>query len=220
MQNMRIQTVIFDLDGTLIDSAESILSSIKVAFDETGIEPIKPLTHDLIGPPLKDIILNLLNETKHDKLPQLIEAFKHYYDVLGYKETQAYEAVIEMLDELQRMKLNLYIATNKRMLPTLKILDFLSWKERFEGVYTLDRFEPILQSKMEMLKRLCKDFPCAAGRAVYVGDRAEDAIAAEGAGLPFFWAGWGYDHNITIHKDSFMIVHPSRLPNALKQYLK
>ena len=74
---MRIKTVIFDLDGTLIDSARSILNSIKAAFDEVGIEPMKPLTHDLIGPPLKDLFITLLNEARYEKLPTLIEAFKH-----------------------------------------------------------------------------------------------------------------------------------------------
>lgn len=215
---MRIHTVIFDLDGTLIDSARSILNSIQAAFDEVGIEPMKPLTHDLIGPPLKDLFITLLNEARYEKLPRLIEAFKHYYDVLGYKETQAYESVTEMLDELIRMKLNLYIATNKRILPTLKILDLLSWKERFEGVYALDCFEPVLESKTAMLKHLCKDFPHARGGAVYVGDRAEDANAAEGASLPFFWASWGYDNNIAIPDDVLKIPHPSMLPKAVIQY--
>ena len=216
---MRIQTVIFDLDGTLIDSARSILNSIQAAFDEVGIEPMKPLTHELIGPPLKDLFITLLNEARYEKLPRLIEAFKHYYDALGYKETQAYEAVTEMLDELIRMEVNLYIATNKRILPTLKILDHLSWKDRFEGVYALDCFEPVLQSKTAMLQRLCNNFLYSSGDAVYVGDRADDANAAEGAGLPFFWAGWGYDNNISIPDDALKIPHPSMLPNALTQYL-
>ena len=49
---MTVRDIVFDLDGTLIDSAPSILASMQAAFDEAGIAPATPLTPALIGPPL------------------------------------------------------------------------------------------------------------------------------------------------------------------------
>ena len=209
---MRIHTVIFDLDGTLIDSAPSILISIRAAFDEIGIQPVMPLTFELIGPPLHDIFLNLLSEEDKDQLPKLLESFKNHYDSSGYKDTKVYEAVTDMLDKLQDMKIRLYIATNKRILPTLKILDYLGWRGKFEGIYTLDNFYPPMKSKIAILQYLYNNLAYVTNGAVYVGDREEDAEAAKVAGFPFLWAVWGYGRiNKINYKDLHVLSNPSCL---------
>jgi phosphoglycolate phosphatase len=216
---MPIHSVIFDLDGTLIDSAPSILKSIEAAFKKVGIEPANPLVQDIIGPPLKEIFTKLVDEVHKEKINQLIEGFKKYYDASGYKETRAYEAVAEMLDELSINGLRLYIATNKRLIPTLKIIDHLGWESKFEEIYALDYFEPIMPNKMAMLQRLCKDIPNATNDAAYIGDRSEDADAAGKAELPFFLATWGYGGDDPISRDTPRIAHPSMLYNAIRKYL-
>jgi phosphoglycolate phosphatase len=215
---MKINTVIFDLDGTLIDSAPSILKSIKFAFDATKIEPIRPLTLDLIGPPINEIFLSLVSENKQIKLPKLIENFKQYYDEIGYKETQMYMKTTEMLDELLSMNLKLFIATNKRIKPTQKIIKHLGWKEKFDKVFTLDYFEPALKNKNIMLGQIYKDLT-RSGCAIYVGDRAEDAEAAAMAGFPFFYASWGYESEKMVVNDFYRLIKPSVLPLKIKEYL-
>lgn len=217
-KKMPIHTVLLDLDGTLIDSAPSILKSIEVAFERVGIEPVKPLAQDLIGPPLKDIITKLVSEVNKEKIHQLIEAFKKHYDSSGYKETRAYDAVTEMLDELSINGLRLYIATNKRLMPTLKIVDHLRWTSKFEKIYTLDYFEPVLPNKMVMLKQLCKDISNATSGTVYTGDRLEDADAASKAEIPFFLATWGYGGDVAMPRDIPRIEHPSMMYNAIQKY--
>jgi phosphoglycolate phosphatase len=215
---MKVHTVIFDLDGTLIDSAPSILSSMSAAFDEVGIEPIKPLTRDLIGPPLNELLLNLLTEENKDKLPKIIEGFKKYYDESGYKETQIYEEVMEMLDNLREMDIRLFIATNKRILPALKILQHFELNDLFDGIYALDYFYPIMENKTELLLYLYNNLPSATNGAVYVGDRVEDAEAAKGAGFPFLCAVWGYGKIINIGNKFIEINRPNHLPSLLQDY--
>lgn len=215
---MLVHSIIFDLDGTLIDSAPSIIKSIEVAFEKVGIEPIKPLNKDLIGPPLKDIFRNLVSELDKEKIYQLIECFRNYYDVSGYKETRVYDAVTEMLAELAENSLNLYIATNKRLVPTLKIIEHLKWTTKFEEIYALDYFEPVMQNKKALLQHLYNILPNSNKGVVYVGDRAEDADSAEGAGFPFIGVEWGYGLNNSIRRNVICIKHPSALNNALQQY--
>lgn len=217
---MKISTVIFDLDGTLIDSGASILNSIQYAFCLANIKPTKPLTLDLIGPPLKDIFQLLTREANQELLTELIENFKKYYDLVGYKETILYAGVAEMLDELKANKLKLYIATNKRIQPTLKILDYLGLKEKFIGVYALDCYVPNLINKNIMLQRLYLDLP-SSKFAIYVGDREEDAEAAAIAGFPFYWASWGYGNNRKClnGKDSFILKSPLSLPFIINENL-
>jgi hypothetical protein len=81
---MTINTVILDLDGTLVDSAESILNSLQVAFDEVGTSLVQSLTSDLIGPPLQDIITKLLHKSDIEALPRIAAAFTRHYDEMDF----------------------------------------------------------------------------------------------------------------------------------------
>lgn len=189
---MDVHSVIFDLDGTLIDSAPSILASMKAVFDEAGIEPTRQLTNDLIGPPLAQILTSLLTDATIGELPRLIKSFKCHYDNLGYRETRVYQGVSEMLTDLKSLRLRLYIATNKRILPTRRIIEYIGWIPHFDNIYALDSFEPNLLHKTAMLQCLRLELPSGASGLIYVGDRPEDAEAANRIGLPFIWADWGY----------------------------
>ena len=187
-----VKHIIFDLDGTLIDSAPSILASMQVAFTQAGIEPARPFTYDLIGPPLAVAMASMLTNDTLGELSVLMESYKRHYDELGYRETAFYIGVPDMLRELRQMGLRLYIATNKRILPTRKIIEYFGWTALFDGLYSLDQFTPTLQNKEAMLQRLGQELPGMLEGAIYVGDRAEDADAAMANNLRFIWASWGY----------------------------
>lgn len=188
---MTIRDIVFDLDGTLIDSAASILASMQAAFDQAGITPARPLTPALIGPPLAQTLRALLPDTDAVQvLPDLVEGFKRHYDASGYQKSQVYPGVQDMLQALGRMPVRLHIATNKRIAATRRIVAYLGWERFFAGVYALDACTPALPHKTAMLQRLRQMMADAA--PLYVGDRAEDAEAARASGMSFFWATWGY----------------------------
>jgi len=79
-----VRDIVFDLDGTLIDSAPSILASMQAAFEKTGIEPLMPLTSALIGPPLAQTVLSLLPPDRTHAMQDVVQGFKSHYDVVGY----------------------------------------------------------------------------------------------------------------------------------------
>ena len=189
---MRFKHVIFDLDGTLIDSAPSILESVQSAFEAVGLRPTKQLEPGLIGPPLAETISNLLGNQDAHRLSEVIECFKSHYDESGYRKSHVYEGVPEMMDTLRQQGMRLLVATNKRIGPTLKIMDHLDWAHRFDGVYALDYFDPPLGKKSEMLGRLLVDLGLDANDLIYVGDRLEDALAAQENNIPFILVTWGY----------------------------
>ncbi len=189
---MPLRHIVFDLDGTLIDSAPAILSTLASILEQAGITPIRSLTQDLIGPPLPEIVASLVPAGKVALVPALISAFKDRYDGHGYKETEVYPGIGAMLDALLEMKFSISIATNKRIVPTRLIVNHLGWDSLFSGCYALDSFDPPFTGKADLLNRLREQLDLDKSSAVYIGDRPEDAAAASHAGLPFIQAAWGY----------------------------
>lgn len=184
--------ILFDLDGTLIDSAPAILTSFREAFAKTGIAPARAIDDSVIGPPLNETLQLLSGSSDPAVLAGLAEAFKASYDSEGYKATAAFAGVGALLAELAGAEMRLSIATNKRILPTRLILEHLGWREHFAHVYALDLFTPRLPDKAAMIARLLADQGIAKDQAIYIGDRSEDGESADANGLPFIAVTWGY----------------------------
>lgn len=188
----RYSHILFDLDGTLIDSAPAILASFRSAFSETGVAPARAIDQSVIGPPLIETLQLLSGSQDPALINQLADAFKNSYDTTGYRATAAYDGVGDLLAELGAAGLSLSIATNKRIHPTRLILEHLGWQKHFKHVYALDLFTPRLPDKAAMIARLMADQAIASERAIYIGDRSEDGESADANGLPFIAVTWGY----------------------------
>ena len=190
---MLYSDVIFDLDGTLIDSSDSIVASFRTVFGEFGLCPVKPFTSDLFGPPLMEMLQLLTGTQDEAVLRPLEKAFKAHYDSKGYKNTKVYPGIDKLLLDLKRSGIKMYIATNKRIYPTEKILNLLEWNNFFEGIYALDAFSPPARSKTELLEKIMVKHKFKHEKIVYIGDRKEDKLSSESHGIPFIRANWGYD---------------------------
>lgn len=187
-----IQTVIFDLDGTLIDSAPGILTCFARILHDTGIKPLLPLDDKLIGPPLRQTLKMLTGRDADGELDGLVERFKEIYDTEGCRASRVYEGVADLLDALHSGKIPMAIATNKRRVPTLKILKYLGWEQYFPIVGTLDMCSPPHPDKGSLIGYLLRVLGVDARATLYVGDKREDGEAAQANGMPFVAAGWGY----------------------------
>ncbi|MBS0512845.1 MAG: HAD hydrolase-like protein [Proteobacteria bacterium] len=188
----RYPHVLFDLDGTLIDSAPAILASYREAFAAAGRAPIIPIDAGIVGPPLLETLEMLTGSTDPALIGELAAHFKASYDTTGYLQTAPYDGVGAMLARLAAGGCRLAIATNKRLHPTRLILQHLGWAAHFDAVYALDMFEPRLPDKATMIARLMADRGIPPDAAVYVGDRSEDGESADANHLPFLAATWGY----------------------------
>lgn len=212
---MQFQHILFDLDGTLIDSSASILTAFKGAFSQANMQTVKPLVPEIIGPPLKETLKILLGEDDSEKIAMLATLFKEQYDILGYKKTSVFEGVEHLLKTLSETKIPLYIATNKRMKPTLLILEYLGWRGYFSGVYALDMPEAQSKSKTDLIAYVLKTHAIQPVEAIYIGDRKEDKRAALANNLNFCYANWGYD----AEADSDKTILGFENPKALLSYL-
>lgn len=188
----RYPHIVFDLDGTLIDSAPAILASFRQAFAQTGITPVRAIDDSMIGPPLTETLQLMSGSDDPLLIARLADAFKASYDSEGYKATTAFAGIGDLLAELAGAGLTLSIATNKRIHPTRLILSHFGWAPFFRHVYALDLFTPRLPDKATMIGRLLSDQTIPATQAIYIGDRQEDGESADANALPFIAVTWGY----------------------------
>jgi len=188
---MSAPALIFDLDGTLIDSAPSILAGFAAVVQRHGVTPQVPLDSRLVGPPLLPTLQRISGVSDPGSLQGMAATFKGWYDTEGYPLTVVYPGVDGALRALAA-RAALYIVTNKRINPTRQILAHLGWADLFAGVYAQDAFEPPLPSKAAVIGRALALHGIDPAMAIYIGDRAEDGEAATANGLAFAWAAWGY----------------------------
>ena len=191
-------TIIFDLDGTLVDSSAGIIASLDSAFTAISLEPELPLIPSLIGPPLRETLLLLSPKSNLMLIDQLTAAFKDHYDSTGFQQTHPFPGVTEMLQELTASGLTLHIATNKRQQPTAKILEALDWNHFFDKVLSPDSFSPPLLRKAGVLAQLINDANIKARDCLYLGDRLDDYHAAQENNISFVLAEWGFEGNGTV----------------------
>jgi len=189
---MNIKHIIFDLDGTLIDSAPSILSTLADVLSSHGLNPQINLESSIIGPPLRETFMRLTGSEDSVLLDSLINTFKSQYDSIAYKASTIFPGVQELLRELAQRNIPIYIATNKRLNPTRLILAHLGWTTFFKDIFTLDCVEPAHLNKGKMLAYSLRAIGDIPQHIAYVGDKHDDGLAADANSLPFFKASWGY----------------------------
>ncbi len=212
---MHSRHILFDLDGTLVDSAPGILQSFRVVLDGLGLDPAVPLDRGLIGPPLMDIVDRLLPAATTQAKQQVAEAFKNDYDLHGVLASVRFTGIDECLSKLHQDGASLWLATNKRQAPTRRLADAFGWGRLFNATYSLDSFTPAKRSKAELLQDIIERHNIDRGRAVYVGDRKEDEDAANACNLRFVMVAWGYDTGVPTLAP--LATTPGALHNLIRQ---
>jgi phosphoglycolate phosphatase len=188
----KINTIIFDLDGTLVDSAPGVISCLSSVFSKNNITPKRELNTGSIGPPLADIIRSSSDIEDDTQLEKIVNDFKRCYDSEGYKNTNVFPGVHEMLLDLSNNNFTLYIATNKRDKPTKLMIDYFSWGDFFSEIYSVDMNDSLFSSKSDMVLQVLHNNKLKPENVVYVGDTVDDKKSARNAGVGFIYAYWGY----------------------------
>lgn len=199
---MRYKHIIFDLDGTLIDSSKGIVEAIKNSFKKNNIAMCLTPEASLIGPPLMETLSVIANSKDEELLNILAKDFKNQYDKEGFKILSVFDGVLELLKKLSTHDTELIIATNKREFPTLKIIQYLNWQQYFSCIYALDSFQPAKKDKGNLLKQIISQHQLDKKQCCYIGDRLSDAVAAKENQVDFFFAKWGYAEKENIEEIS------------------
>jgi phosphoglycolate phosphatase len=183
--------VLFDLDGTLSDSASGILAALRHAFEVNGLEPLDPHTEQVIlGPPFYESLPPLIGG--EEKLPDVIAAYRERYAAHCMFDTRAYDGVQDVLAALHAAGVQLAVATSKPEHFAKPIVEHLGFGEFFATVGG-DELDGSLRTKALVIDKVLRRLGEPESRdVVMVGDRAHDVLGAREHGIPCIGAGWGY----------------------------
>ena len=151
-------------------------------------------------------------------IARIEEAFRDTYDLTGYRDTISYPLLQDVLRQLRATHYSLVLVTNKRRVPTLKILDLFEVAHLFDAVYTIDSFPPARLGKSQLVARALAELPGASpARTVMVGDTREDHGASVANSIRFIPVtyGYGFSPSDLVADDTPRITALSELPSAV-----
>jgi phosphoglycolate phosphatase len=184
--------ILFDLDGTLVDSLPGIEFSIREAFSACRLPAPSNNLRQLIGPPIRTILAEAGNIVEKGTLDALERAFRVSYDGEGWRKTVCYPDVCKVLQMMKEKGHRLFVVSNKPRDISLQILKREGLLAHFEVILTRDSRSPGFAGKEEMIRVLLEDRAIANSECLMVGDTTEDASAAASAGIEFAWMSHGY----------------------------
>jgi len=189
---MNITSIIFDLDGTLVESFPGISFSLtKAIFDYDSNIKVK-LESCLIGPPLREILQKLLPQLNDEAIIKIEKNFRRFYEQKGLEETFLYDQIENGLSKLQKNNVRLFVATNKPLNLSLKILEQLNIMDYFEKVTSKYNHHISFENKTEVVKSLITENNIISKTTLFVGDSEDDAKAAFQNSISFIAVGYGY----------------------------
>lgn len=177
----KINTILFDLDGTLVDSNELIIQSFKHTF--AHYQPQVPYTRqqliDMIGPPLKETFRIVSYDERI--IEEMIDYYRTFYQKHEFEYITVYPYVLETLEKLSNMKMNLGIVTTKfkeSAMPSIKHFNLDKYIKHYSFLGSVKEHKPSPEPIYHVLNKL--DNVCL---ALMVGDNPGDIMAGKNAGI-------------------------------------
>lgn len=183
------KAIIFDFDGTLVDSEITIYQCFQSITNYLAPERIDYAKNILIGPPLRDTASEILGPNYQAQLDEFVKLFIEMHDEHAIKNTQPYPGVIETLKDLSSKGISMAVATNKRYVPTIKLINHFEWHKYFTSIECSDSHKKI-RNKDEMIQEILKNNNFT--EAYFVGDTVNDGLSANLNQLTFILARYGY----------------------------
>ncbi len=221
---MRGATIVFDLDGTLVDTAPDLLAAADHALERGGVTGVP---HAVLRPAIsfgsRRMIENGLAHAKvalpRDRIDELWRAFLVYYEHNVSEKSRPFPGVIEVLDDIERQGGRLAVCTNKFERHAKQLLADLNLADRFAAIAGRDTFHAMKPDPAHLIETI----RAAGGDPAYalmIGDSDVDVATAKAARIPVVGVSFGYTHaHISTFDPTLVIDHYDELRPELAKLL-
>lgn len=211
---MSIKLFLFDLDGTLIDTAPTLVAAANRVIVEAG-SPALPMAdlRPMVSKGAPGMLGRGLGITKeHPDFMALRAKFLAYYGENITEGTVVFPGILEMLDGLKALGIAVGVVTNKPEGLTFQLLDALGIRDRFSVVLGFDSQGCAMKPNPASLLRALEITGVSPEEALYAGDDERDVLAAHAAGMKVASVAWGYsDDNMRDWKAECHAAEPLAL---------
>ncbi len=196
---MATSAVVFDLDGTLVDSASDIAEAVNRTLEDLSLPRVSEATvRSWIGEGVRKLVTTALNDAGSERtLDEVMPTFmRHYRDCL-LRSPQLYDGVVETLQVLRQRGLPMAICTNKPAAlvpPLLAHLDIAGFFAHIIGGDSLPQRKPAAEPLLHTAALLGQPVQAC----LMVGDSATDLGAADNAGMPIVLVRYGYPRDLDL----------------------
>ena len=185
-----IKSIIFDMDGTLLDSSYALTCSVNFVRDSLGLKPLeKEVLEYHINQPDQDMPMIFYGTKEY--LKEHAEMFRAHYLKNANLHVKPYDDVFLLLDFLRSEDITMSIATNASDYFAINMLEFAGMQEYFSyiiGANCVQNSKP----KPDMIDLICEKANIPKNQTLLIGDSIKDEMAAKDAGIDFLFANWGY----------------------------
>lgn len=217
-------TIVFDLDGTLVNTAPDLLEALNHVLTRAGLTPIPLDTIEtMIGHGARAMIVKGLQANgvtpSEEDLDALLDQFLEYYAANIADHSHPFDGAVDALRALSGLGATLAVCTNKKQALTDQLLNELGLTEHFAAIVGADSV-PNRKPDGDHILRTISAANGTAGQSVMVGDSRTDERAARNAGLPFIFVPFGYEEETPEQlRPDIVLEHYSELVSALEKWV-
>ncbi len=186
-----MKNILFDLDGTIINSEEGITKCIRYVLDFWGIK--QPPQEELlcfIGPPLKEQFQKLYG-FEEEKALQSVAKYRERFDREGIFECELYPGIRELIKDLKEKGFRLAVASSKPEVACKRIIGHFHLEPYFDGVFGA-ALDGKISSKVQVLEYLFQENGMKREDTILIGDTKFDVLGAKAAGIPCIGVTYGF----------------------------
>jgi phosphoglycolate phosphatase len=217
---MPLPLIVFDLDGTLVETAPDLVDTLNVVFASEGLPPVPfEEARTFVGHGARAMITRGLDAEGRKVTPQLLDKlfndFIAHYTAHVADRSYAFPGVVEALDELSGRGHRFAVCTNKFERQSVMLLDALKLSERFHAICGQDTFG-IAKPDPEVLRRTILKAGGDPAHAIMIGDSETDILTARAAALPVVAVDFGYSARpVSEYGPDRLISHFDQLSDAI-----
>lgn len=215
----KYEIVIWDIDGTLLDTSEGIIRSVKYCMSVFQQKiPTEEKLKKFIGPPIQESFEREYGISK-EMAKEMAEVFRYRYKTKDLYDAKPYPNIERVLKKIQNKNVKQAVATNKREDYAKKIIDYFGLNEFLDPVYGSD-FDGLLTKRDLMEKCLLEGRITDRNKAVMIGDSIGDLNGAESLGIDFIGVTYGFGFQGHPTEKNFESVRWADKPDEILEILE
>ncbi len=183
--------ILFDLDGTIVDSSEGIINSVAYSLKKFGIEEDPESLYKFIGPPLRDSFREFYNMNDEDS-EKAVDYYREIYSENQIFNVKMYDGISDMMKELKARGLKIVLATSKPTVYAEEILNHIGIDQYFTMIAGSE-FNGLRDKKSDVIKHVIERLDIEdVSEVLMVGDRYYDIKGAKDLGIDSIAVLYGF----------------------------